>query len=526
MKRFLALVLAPVLAVLVGIAPIQPSEGLGTAVLYFSPSTKTVQPGEAFSVIVYVSSQTEYINSAEATINFPTNLLDVTSVSSSGIFSLWAQTPTYSNSSGRVSFAGGLPSPGYKGSGGRLVTINFKAAAAGTAQLTMSGASVLRNDANGTNILSATRTATITVASPSEPAPPPPSTPGRSAPTFSSPLEQSKWYKERNISISWSAGTGVRGYSSVFDQNPSTVPPQTSQGLTSSFTRENLEDGEWYLHVRAQYDDGWSSTSTFRFGIDGTAPEPFTITIIGDPVANFETSDKTSGIDHYEVSIDGGDFAAASSPYTTPELEVGKHTLTVRAFDKAGNYREASVEFEVTGYPQPVIIDLTPVVFGDQPVVIRGYSNAQDTLRLTIDDATYGPFPVEDNLDPSPPVAPPEGKVAWKLEVRANVSAGAHDVSLVALGPDGEISPSTPPVSFKIVTNALKIFGWIVPTVLIINLLFILFLLALAVAIYFAWRYRRLARKSKSSNGSGRTAVGGVSESAPYAAQQHDRGHH
>ena len=39
----------------------------------------------------------------------------------------------------------------------------------------------------------------------------------------------------------------------------------------------------------------------------------------------------------FECSIDGGAFASCTSPFTTGDLPVGKHTLAVRAIDSAGN---------------------------------------------------------------------------------------------------------------------------------------------------------------------------------------------
>lgn len=494
---------------------------LGTATLFFSPATVSITNGQSTSVSFYVRSTTEYINAAEATINFPRTILNVSSVSTSGsIFTLWAQGPSFSNSTGKVTFSGGRPSPGFKGSSGKILTINFVARATGSARLTVSGAQVLRNDANGTNILSGTGTATITVAA--APSPPPPPPPPNSAPSISSPSspDPAKWYPVRDLSAAWAGGSGVQGYSTVFDQKSNTIPPETSQGLTSSFSRKDVADGEWYLHVRAKYASGWSGTSHFRFGVDATQPEPFTITIEGDPLASFSANDATSGIDHYEVAIDSDDFSAAESPYQTPELPVGKHTLKVRAYDKAGNFRESSVDFEISNYPQPVIFDLTPVVFGNQPVIIRGYANAQDTLRLTIDDNTYGPYPVSEYVDPSPPRTPPEGKVAWKIQVNANVAAGQHDITLTALGPDGQVSPETSPVHFRIVTGVLKIFGIIIPTVLVINLLLILFVLALAFGIFYFIKYRRL-RHSAGGVVRSKWQSGSSSGGSGYASSFH-----
>jgi hypothetical protein len=111
---------------------------------------------------------------------------------------------------------------------------------------------------------------------------------------------------------------------------------------TSPFTLPTQPDGEHTVIVRAIDKVGNTKESTpIILKIDSTPPADFTPTISGLDIS-FATSDTTSGIDHYEVSVDGSNFTVHTSPYT---LQKGtKHTVTVRAFDKAGNYREKSLE--------------------------------------------------------------------------------------------------------------------------------------------------------------------------------------
>ncbi|WP_276497263.1 Ig-like domain-containing protein [Pontibacter litorisediminis] len=52
--------------------------------------------------------------------------------------------------------------------------------------------------------------------------------------------------------------------------------------------------------------------------------------------ARFEFSSNESGVT-FQVSIDGGNFASAATPYTTASLADGEHTIRVRAIDAAGN---------------------------------------------------------------------------------------------------------------------------------------------------------------------------------------------
>lgn len=54
----------------------------------------------------------------------------------------------------------------------------------------------------------------------------------------------------------------------------------------------------------------------------------------------FSTTDKESGLDHYEVKESGGNFVRAISPYLLKNQDLPS-SITVRAYDQAGNYREA-----------------------------------------------------------------------------------------------------------------------------------------------------------------------------------------
>src|SRR5439155_1097783 len=61
-------------------------------------------------------------------------------------------------------------------------------------------------------------------------------------------------------------------------------------------------------------------------------------------------SDATSGIDHFEVRLDGGTpvtVAAGTATYTFTGVSDGTHTLALKAFDRAGNTVLVSVAVSV-----------------------------------------------------------------------------------------------------------------------------------------------------------------------------------
>lgn len=82
---------------------------------------------------------------------------------------------------------------------------------------------------------------------------------------------------------------------------------------------------------------------------DTTAPLSFTIELSSDPDSFdgkyfivFNTQDKESGIDHYEIKEGADDFVVASSPYVLVHQTLGL-PIVVKAFDKNGNTRIASL---------------------------------------------------------------------------------------------------------------------------------------------------------------------------------------
>src|ERR1700744_3518698 len=95
------------------------------ATLSLSPSGGSYAVGKTISVRVLVGSGGQSINAVDGSITFSNDTLTLSSISKSGIVNLWAQDPTFSNSSGTANFQGVILN-GYTGGGGTVVTLNFK----------------------------------------------------------------------------------------------------------------------------------------------------------------------------------------------------------------------------------------------------------------------------------------------------------------------------------------------------------------------------------------------------------------
>jgi hypothetical protein len=122
--------------------------------LFLSPLTGNYSIGETFSVRIMVSSPRQSVNAISGIVSFPTDKLQVTSISKIGsVLSLWVQEPSFSNSHGTVTFEGVVPNPGFNESNGRVLAVNFKVVGSGQADVRLTSGSLLANDGYGTNVL-------------------------------------------------------------------------------------------------------------------------------------------------------------------------------------------------------------------------------------------------------------------------------------------------------------------------------------------------------------------------------------
>lgn len=117
----------------------------------------------------------------------------------------------------------------------------------------------------------------------------------------------------------------------------------------------------------------------YEVKIDKELPEPFQPEITHSPeVFNgkyflvFNTQDKISGIDYYEVKEGGRQFEKAESPYLLKNQWLYEE-ITVRAVDKAGNIREARI---VPLKTQPIFLTLKfwlTIIGGILGIAVIGY---------------------------------------------------------------------------------------------------------------------------------------------------------
>ncbi|MBI2046243.1 MAG: hypothetical protein HYT28_02390 [Parcubacteria group bacterium] len=372
---------------------------VNAATIYFSPSSGNFSVGNILTMSVLVNTQSKAINNSNAIINFPAGLLEVVSISKSGsIFSLWVEEPSFSNSAGTISFDGGLPTPGFNGTAGKIVNIVFRIRNAGTASLVFSSAAVRANDGYGTDILQTKANAQFNLISEERPIAPPPVTLGTpQAPSISSPThsDSNKWYSNNSPKFMWDVPSGITGVRLLVGRLPTATPTILYTEPISERQLEDFADGVWYFHAQFKNEAGWGGIAHFRFQIDTEKPSRFELTEIPrkditEPKTKFifDAKDETSGIDHYKVQIDAGSSQVwqddGSHKYETPVLEPGKHTLIAKAVDKAGNSLANSVEFTIEALKPPTITEYPKELQSGEILKVEGntYLNSKVVLWL------------------------------------------------------------------------------------------------------------------------------------------------
>lgn len=376
-------------------------QAVQAANLYYSPSSGSYEVSKSVSVSVYVSSQDQAMNAASGIISFPHDKVEVVSLSKSGsIFSLWVQEPSFSNAQGQVNFEGIVLNPGFTGSGGKMLSINFRVKATGQALISFSSGSILANDGKGTNILSSLGTASfslggVVITPPSAGEPSLPEVAVLSTPVISSFThpDSTKWYTEKNAKFSWQVPQGVTGVRLLLGKIPSATPSIVYTPPISVKEILNLKDGTWYFHAQFRNSAGWGSVAHFPFHIDTTTPSKLDIKEIEradktEPNVkfNFIAEDSASGIDHYEIKIDDNEVKTwrddGGHIYTTELILYGEHTLNVAVFDAAGNFSSEVVRFNIEPLNSPQITIEDIDLKNNEPLVIRGVTYPNSSVFI------------------------------------------------------------------------------------------------------------------------------------------------
>jgi len=468
------------------------------ASLFLSPGSGSFKIGDTFSVELKVDTGSIPINAAQTTIYFPPDKSEVLNISkANSIFVLWPEEPVFSNSSGKLSFSGGIPHPGFTGIG-NIITVNFKAKNEGLILLTLGEGRVLADDGKGTDIFVFIKEAKYAVQKETilpEIKPEVPLTKVPFPPEISSlthPQEE-EWYNNNNPQFQWKLTPDVTGVSFVLDHYSDTVPDPASEGRFESKVYEEIDDGIWYFHLRLENKIGWSESSHRKIQVDTHPPYPFEIIInnAGDstnpnPNLYFETKDDTSGINYYKLKIGETDFLnlmlAQVNPFSTPFQNPGHHPVVVRAVDGAGNIVEAKAVLDVEPIASPQIT-LSPVKYiaGEETFYLEG--TALPEVEIII-------FLKENGKEVKKWLTSNNMQGEWSFSTRELIKSGLYYLSAVAKDKRGVESQPSASYEIEVSLSGISLGPFLIAFRKLVPFLILFLFFGIIVAGYFTYRIR------------------------------------
>ncbi len=347
---------------------------------------------EDINVLVTINSEGQDINTAQATISFPSNLLEVIKIDRADtVFTFWLEEPSYDNTKGSIRFVGGSTS-NFNGPSLKVMKISFKVKGSGSGRLGVTDGAITASDGTGSNVYTTAKGLDINIPVSADfqavqvereqkaitLAKKLPISPLLDVPYYPDPA---KWNNHSaSFQANWKIDSDITKAGVVINNKLSFDPKESNEALSGHKIFSSLTDGIWYLHLRTANNIGWGQTTHYRIALDTTPPSSFKI--ISDdgfktnnpkPTINFISSDSTSGIDNYIIRLDGKIASSTNiTKYQFEPLPPGIHRLMVSAVDKAGNSTSQSEILEILPIASPIISYVSRSVIVDEAGITAG----------------------------------------------------------------------------------------------------------------------------------------------------------
>ena len=252
-----------------------------------------------------------------------------------------------------------------------------------------------------------------------------------------------------SVQLTWTASDATSGINH-FEVRLDGGTPINEPAGTATYTFTGVSDGSHTLALRAFDGAGNTILASVAVTVDTTVPiasltTPASGHLFGTSSVQltWTASDATSGIDHFEVRLDGGTpvtVAAGTATYTFTGVSDGNHTFTLKAFDRAGNTVLVSVA---------VSVDATaPTVSIVGPASGAVIPSSASTVTWTAGDATSGIDHVEIRVDGGTAQTLFAGATTYALN---GLSDGTHTVNVTVVDKAGHSSSKS--VSFRVDTS-------------------------------------------------------------------------
>jgi hypothetical protein len=320
------------------------------------PDNDVIDQSAEQHIAIQVATGGEAINAVQAEVDYDPDKIKVADIITANSFcsqNLFVEK-NIDNTKGVVTIICGIPSPGFTGPGGVIAELLIQPIKKGAFSLNFATSTqVLANDGLGTDVLrqavggsylvenflnsgkTVTSSKAILLFSPTHP-------------------NSNRWYNSRAIDIFWVPLSGY-DYYYLLDNSSSTVPAGEFSTKENEVNLSVNKDGVYYFHILAVKNGVALPAVNYKIMIDDTPPPAPVILAsatkvkVGDLVRfQFSGSNNLSGLAKgFYVKIDNSILFPSGPKLDIPFLESGRHYLTLRVFDKAGNYSEATKEIDV-----------------------------------------------------------------------------------------------------------------------------------------------------------------------------------
>lgn len=441
-----------------------------------------------------------------ADIVFSTQTLELTSVRKIGsIITMWAEEPSFSNATGKASFEGVILNPGFSGSQGKIATLSFRVKKKGVAIVTITSGSVLANDGEATNVLATLGSASFT-------------TDGEYDDKLESPIvtsnalppnirstsypDSTKWYTSKDGVFDWDLPPDVTAVRTLYDDDITSNPARIYSPPIANRSFVVDGEGELYMHVQFQTEDGWGEVSHYKFQIDTKPPTDITATFPEGSVTNnpkpsilVVATDTLSGIGNIGLTVDDDKEElypyVASNMYLLPKKNAGKHSVLVNAYDKAGNKVSTKVDYTIDQITVPTVTDYTKNVELGNPFVVTGTTYPQAIIEVTLTDTNGTPLSQSTTADQNG---------TYSLGWAKKLNTGVYEMRLRAIDSKGAVSEYTEIKVVKVDHIPLIRFGIFIMNWLSLILVSILSLVAIMATFWYSIvqfsKFRRRVRRS------------------------------
>ncbi|MFZ2038739.1 MAG: hypothetical protein WAV11_02285 [Minisyncoccia bacterium] len=436
----------------------------GAATLELTLNKEITSAKDDIVVSVALNSEGQSVNTAQANISFPSNLLEVTKIDrTNSIFTFWLQDPIYDNSNGTISFVGGSTND-FNGASLNLLQISFRVKGSGTGKLGITDGAITASDGTGSNVYTTAKGLDINIPTTAEfqavkieranleatLAKTLPKLIGLEVPFYPDPQ---KWNnRSASFQARWNIGADIVKAAVLLDKKLSSEPTASTEAMSGSKIFPALLDGIWYLHISLKNNIGWSPTLHYRLAIDTTPPTPVIITSKDNlktsnprPTISYSSTDSISGISNYIIAADGVIATTTNkTSYTFNPLLPGTRRISVSAVDNANNSTTKTISLEIIPIDSPIIISMSQHIFvGEGDIVGKGTATSGVEVIVHVQNA--------DKQIISEQSMPVDSHGNWSVAISNNLKPGVYNILVTARNKD--MASSFPTISKNIVVK-------------------------------------------------------------------------